>query len=143
MAAAIEAARTPDELFADVPGFPFAPHYLEHLAGFEGLRVHYLDERPAGVASGRSPGAGFDAWKAFVASRPDFDIPNLMKRSCPHLSDAEAAAYAAPFPDRTYRAGPRVFPALVPVDPRNGRGRGQGRAGSRDQEQGAMAGTAA
>ncbi len=32
--------RTPDERFADLPGFPFAPHYLE----WRGLRVHYLDE---------------------------------------------------------------------------------------------------
>jgi pimeloyl-ACP methyl ester carboxylesterase len=32
--------RTPDERFADLPGFPFRPHYVE----WRGLRVHYLDE---------------------------------------------------------------------------------------------------
>ncbi len=32
--------RTPDERFANLPGFPWAPHYLE----WRGLRVHYLDE---------------------------------------------------------------------------------------------------
>ena len=32
--------RTPDERFADLPGFRFDPHYLE----WRGLRVHYLDE---------------------------------------------------------------------------------------------------
>lgn len=32
--------RTPDERFKDLPGFPWAPHYLE----WRGLRVHYLDE---------------------------------------------------------------------------------------------------
>ena len=32
--------RTPDERFADLPGFPWAPHYLE----WRGLRAHYLDE---------------------------------------------------------------------------------------------------
>ena len=32
--------RTPDERFADLPGFPYAPHYLE----WRGQRVHYLDE---------------------------------------------------------------------------------------------------
>jgi hypothetical protein len=42
------------------------------------------------------------------------DIAKLMKRSCPHLSDAEAAAYAAPYPDATYKAGVRRFPNLVP-----------------------------
>ena len=32
--------RTPDERFANLPGFPYAPHYLE----WHGLRVHYIDE---------------------------------------------------------------------------------------------------
>jgi haloalkane dehalogenase len=34
------AYRTPDERFDDLPGFPFAPQYLE----VDGLRMHYLDE---------------------------------------------------------------------------------------------------
>ncbi|MFN0177457.1 MAG: haloalkane dehalogenase [Gemmatimonadales bacterium] len=36
--------RTPDERFANLPGFPFPPHYV----GVDGLRVHYLDEGPQG-----------------------------------------------------------------------------------------------
>lgn len=32
--------RTPEERFADLPDFPFSPHYLE----INGMRVHYLDE---------------------------------------------------------------------------------------------------
>ncbi len=47
MAPAIESVRTPEERFAGLPGFPFAPHYVDDLPGYEGLRVHYLDERPA------------------------------------------------------------------------------------------------
>ncbi|MBW1803686.1 MAG: alpha/beta fold hydrolase [Deltaproteobacteria bacterium] len=39
-----EAIRTPDERFKDLPEFPFAPRYLDDLAGYEGLRMHYLDE---------------------------------------------------------------------------------------------------
>jgi len=35
-------ARTPDECFEDLPGWPFAPHY----AMVDGLRVHYVDEGP-------------------------------------------------------------------------------------------------
>ncbi len=70
-----------------------------------------------GLGTGRSAGPGFDAWKAFVAANPDFDIAKLMKRSVQGLSDAEAAAYDAPFPDERYRAGVRRFPALVPVEP--------------------------
>ncbi len=34
--------RTPEERFADLPGYPFAPHYAE----VEGLRMHYVDEGP-------------------------------------------------------------------------------------------------
>jgi pimeloyl-ACP methyl ester carboxylesterase len=39
--------RTPDERFENLPGFPFAPRYTENLAGFEGMRAHYVDEAPA------------------------------------------------------------------------------------------------
>jgi haloalkane dehalogenase len=35
--------RTPDDRFADLPGFGFTPHYQELHSG---LRVHYLDEGP-------------------------------------------------------------------------------------------------
>ena len=33
------------------------------------------------------------------------------------LTDAEIAAYDAPFPDETYKAGARIFPSLVPTSP--------------------------
>jgi len=36
--------RTPDDRFADLPDFPFAPHYVEVDGA---VRVHYLDEGPA------------------------------------------------------------------------------------------------
>jgi haloalkane dehalogenase len=32
--------RTPDERFADLPGYPFQPHY----ADVDGMRMHYVDE---------------------------------------------------------------------------------------------------
>ena len=38
--------RTPEERFAKLPFFPWAPSYLEDLPGYEGLRLHYLDEGP-------------------------------------------------------------------------------------------------
>ncbi len=38
----MELLRTPDERFADLPGYSFAPHYLT----LDGLRVHYVDEGP-------------------------------------------------------------------------------------------------
>ena len=45
----IEALRTPDDRFTNLPGYRFAPHYLEDLPGYERLRLHYLDERPGNV----------------------------------------------------------------------------------------------
>jgi haloalkane dehalogenase len=62
-----------------------------------------------------SLGPGFEAWKAFNRSQPDMDLATLFKRGTPILSDAEAAAYAAPFPDVNYKAGVRQFPELVPT----------------------------
>ncbi|MEI6202079.1 MAG: haloalkane dehalogenase [Enhydrobacter sp.] len=60
---------------------------------------------------------GFLDWRAFSNRSPDMDIAKLMQRSCPHLTPAEAAAYAAPFPDASYKAGVRRFPNLVPDRP--------------------------
>ncbi len=216
------AKRTPDDRFDNLPDYTFAPHYVDTLPGYEGLRVHYIDEGPrdaaetflclhgqpswaylyrkmipvfagsgarviapdwlgfgrsdkpvedsvftytfhrnmmialirhlaltritlvvqdwggllgltipmdmperfsrlivmnTGLAVGTSPGPGFDAWKAFNRSQPDLDIAGLMKRATPILTDAEAAAYAAPYPDMTYKAGVRRFPELVMVSP--------------------------
>lgn len=46
----MESLRTPDERFAALPGYDFAPHYVEVGDGEGGnLRVHYLDEGPAGA----------------------------------------------------------------------------------------------
>ena len=36
----MEIHRTPDERFADLPGYPFEPRYAE----VGGLRMHYVDE---------------------------------------------------------------------------------------------------
>ena len=36
----MDAFRTPDECFEGLPGYDFAPHYLEQ----DGLRMHYIDE---------------------------------------------------------------------------------------------------
>lgn len=215
--------RTPEDRFKNLPDFAFTPNYLEDLKGYEGLRMHYLDEGPQGAAItflclhgeptwsflyrkmipvfsaaghrvvapdyfgfGRSDkpvaddvyqfdfhrgsllafidhldlsgivlvcqdwggllgltlpmdlpdrikrllvmnttlatgdvelSEGFKAWRKYVQKTPGFNIGQLMKRSCPMLSDGEAAAYDAPFPDDQYKAGVRRFPAMVPDHP--------------------------
>lgn len=216
------ALRTPDDRFADLPDYAFAPNYVDDLPGYQGLRVHYLDEGPksadrvflclhgqptwaflyrkmipvfldsgarvicpdwlgfgrsdkptddavytfhfhrnmmielikrldlkhvtlvcqdwggilgltipmdmperfdrllvmnTAIPVGVSPGEGFDSWRAYNRSQPDMDVTALMKRGTTILSDAEAAAYGAPFPDISYKAGVRRFPELVMTDP--------------------------
>lgn len=41
-----DAVRTPDERFADLPGYPWEPHFISDLPSLAGLRLHYLDEGP-------------------------------------------------------------------------------------------------
>lgn len=218
----MQALRTDDARFLDLPGWPFAPRYRDDLPGYEGLRVHYVDEGPADAAVtflclhgqptwsylyrrmipvfagaghrvvapdllgfGRSDkpvdeavysfsfhrgmlaafvqaldlrnvvlvcqdwggilgltlppdmperfsrllvmnttipvgefvSEGFESWRTFNRARPDLDIGGLMRRSQPDLTEAEAAAYDAPFPDATYKSGVRRFPELVMTDP--------------------------
>jgi haloalkane dehalogenase len=44
----MESLRTPDDRFANLPGYPFEPHYVEIPDGDGGtLRVHHVDEGPA------------------------------------------------------------------------------------------------
>lgn len=46
----IDALRTPDECFADLPDFPWIPRYIDDLPGYEGLRCAVIDEGPKAVA---------------------------------------------------------------------------------------------
>ena len=67
------------------------------------------------LATGEQPlSPGFLAWRAMCAKNPQFDIAKLFSRGNPQMSQDECAAYMAPFPDAGHRAGPRVFPAMVP-----------------------------
>lgn len=218
----IDALRTPDDRFADLPDFPFAPHYVQDLKGYEGLRGHYLDEgdrnadevflllhgepswsflyrkmipvfanagarvvAPDWLGFGRSDkpvddavysfefhrnymlaliehlnlsnitlvvqdwggvlgltlpmqmpdrfkrllimntglmmgpvnSPAFDAWKADIDSDPNVPIKAIMQKNEPVISDAEARAYEAPFPDQRYKAGVRRFPHLIATTP--------------------------
>ena len=215
-----DALRTPDDCFADIPDYPWQPHYLSNLPSLNGLRLHYLDEGPkdAGVtwlclhgnpawsylyrkmipvflAAGHRvvapdmPGfgksdkpkkdsvhsfvwhrqvllqfvealdlqgihlvvqdwggilgltlpmaepqrykgllvmnttlataeqalsKGFLAWRQMCADKPLFDVGRLFGRGNPQMSEAECAAYNAPFPDAGHRAALRAFPPMVP-----------------------------
>jgi haloalkane dehalogenase len=215
----LTALRTPEARFENLPGFPYVPHKVDDLAGYEGLRMYYIDEgrhsgpvalclhgqptwsylyrrmipllvnagyrvvapdmfgfgrsdKPAepanysfdfhrdslralvtrldltdillvvqdwggllgltlpmddparytkllvmntalGTADHPLP-EGFLAWRAWSNANPDMAIGKLMKRGTAHMTDAEAAAYDAPFPSVHYKAGVQRFPNLVP-----------------------------
>ncbi|MBU2097792.1 MAG: alpha/beta fold hydrolase [Gammaproteobacteria bacterium] len=71
-----------------------------------------------GLGTGDVPlGQGFLDWRAYSNSRPDMDIAALMRRGEPQLTMEESMAYAAPYPDASFKAGVRRFPNLVPDHP--------------------------
>ncbi len=97
--------------------------FCQDWGGLIGLRlVGESPERFAAVcaantflpAGGEMP-AVFRAWRDFVKKTPDLEVGRLIdSASRRDLTDAERAAYDAPFPDATYKAGVRTFPSLVP-----------------------------
>lgn len=209
--------RTPDERFANLPGYPFAPHY----ADLGGVRMHYVDEgagdvilclhgEPSwsylyrkmipllaahahviapdligfgksdkftepedysfqmhrdllahfldalalsnitlvcqdwggllglriaselperfarlvimntGLPAGDPMPRAFLAWQAFALRSADLPIGRILSNGMAHadrIPDDVIAAYEAPFPDATYKAGAKAFPALVPTAP--------------------------
>ena len=69
------------------------------------------------LPTGGTPSPAFLAWREFARSSPDFRIGELLQRATATTrSEAEIAAYDAPFPDEPSKAGARAFPALVPVE---------------------------
>lgn len=51
-----DAVRTPDSAFALIPDYPWEPNYIDDLPALRGLRMHYLDVRPAEAdPAGRCP----------------------------------------------------------------------------------------
>jgi pimeloyl-ACP methyl ester carboxylesterase len=80
-------------------------------------RITRLLVMNTGLAVGVPVSDGFEAWRAYCASTDDLPVGDLLQRSEPSLTPAEAAAYDAPFPDKTYKAGVRAFPELVMTRP--------------------------
>ena len=220
----MESLRTPDERFANLPGFPFEPHYTNILSGDGGtLRMHFVDDGPSeatpvlmlhgepswsylyrkmvpiitgaghravapdligfgrsdkpaeksdytfqrhvdwlksfieqlgltditlfgqdwgsliglriaaedpnrfariaigngGLPTGdQTPGEAFLRWQQFSQESPAFDIGRIVQGgTATTLTDEVVAAYAAPFPDDSFKAGARIFPSLVPTKP--------------------------
>jgi haloalkane dehalogenase len=72
-----------------------------------------------GLPTGERPlGEAFTAWQRFSQTTPDFPVGGIVSGGCVvRPPDEVAAAYDAPFPDDSYKAGPRTLPTLVPTSP--------------------------
>ncbi len=74
-----------------------------------------------GLPTGKGkPSEGFMAWRSFVESHPDLPIGQSMVRGVAHpekMTKEIVAAYEAPFPDVSYKAGAAAWPLLVPISP--------------------------
>ncbi len=95
--------------------------------GLIGLRlVAENPDRFARVVAANTglPTGDFDmpeVWWEFrkaVESAPVLDVGRLVAAGCLRgLTDLDRAAYDAPFPDESFKAGPRAMPGLVPTRP--------------------------
>jgi haloalkane dehalogenase len=66
----------------------------------------------------QKPTEAFVRWRQYSQTTPNFHIGGIVKGACVNDLPADViAAYDAPFPDDSYKAGPRQFPLLVPAEP--------------------------
>lgn len=101
--------------------------FCQDWGGLIGLRlVANNPDRFAAVMAGNTglpigkgtPSEAFLKWQKFSQTIPVFPTGQILQgATVRELSRAEVAAYDAPYPDESYKAGARIFPALVPTDP--------------------------
>jgi haloalkane dehalogenase len=72
-----------------------------------------------GLPTGDSPMSdAFLDWQRFALTAPQFEVGRIISNGTgSDLPPEVVAAYDAPFPDDSYKAGARAFPALVPTRP--------------------------
>ncbi len=67
--------------------------------------------------TGMKANEAFLKWRHFSQTTPDFHAGGVLQMgTVSQLPDEVIAAYDAPFPDDSFKAGARVFPKLVPFD---------------------------
>ena len=69
------------------------------------------------LSDGRELSLSFKAWQDYAKNHPDLPVGNVVRKACARpVSDEVVAAYNAPFPEKKYKAGARIFPSLAPND---------------------------
>lgn len=77
--------RTPDARFENLPDYPYQPHYVDILPGYEGLRAHYLDLGPK------------DAERTFLCLHGEPTWSYLYRKMIPVLLERGARVIAPDF----------------------------------------------
>lgn len=77
--------RTPDDRFTNLSDFPFAPHWIDDLPGYEGMRWHYLDDGPR------------DAKQTFLCLHGEPSWSYLYRKMTPHFIASGARVVAPDF----------------------------------------------
>lgn len=86
----------------------------------EGDRFDRVIASNTGLPVGEGVNAFMQQWLDFSQAADELPIGALVRGGVTRsLSDAEAAAYDAPFPDKRYQASALEFPLLIPVQPDN------------------------
>ncbi|AXT40614.1 alpha/beta fold hydrolase [Alteromonas sp. BL110] len=99
--------------------------FCQDWGGLIGLRlVADMPERFSGVmvsntglpTGDHTPSDTFIKWRRFSQDVPVFPTSSIIQNAATtELNQATLAAYDAPFPDESYKAGARMFPLLVPT----------------------------
>jgi len=78
-------------------------------------RFHGVALSNGGLPEGGEPPRAFAIWRAFSRYSPVFPIGRIVKSGTRRtLTEAEIAAFDAPFPTRRSKVAARVYPGLVP-----------------------------
>lgn len=99
--------------------------FIQDWGGLIGLRLVTANpDNFASIVAGNTmlptgtvtPPQAFLDWQKFATTSPKFEVATVLQRATTtDLSPEILAAYNAPFPGEEYKAGARIFPALVPT----------------------------
>ncbi len=89
------------------------------LVAEQGERFSRVVAANTGLPTGdEKPSTAFLAWRQFSQQASEFPAGGIVQGGCARpVSPEVRAAYDAPFPDESFKAGARQFPLLVPISP--------------------------
>lgn len=103
-------------------GLPGTAMLTDEMSGFLGQMYGMVPVPDAAMVreqfEGGGPGA-FLYWVKYASESPDFSVRDVFKLLSGISDERVLDGYVSPFPDDTYIAGARKFPALVPLLPQH------------------------